>query len=127
MHADLLDFRKLTRIMTEVVILLQEKNILAEAQGKKFVKVGMIERHVKWPIEIKRVASIVRDDFYSKKLRQDIQEQGAFIAIVEREAQTAILINKEMKAFVSAVFGNDFWIKEVENNLNRSNFTAKIP
>jgi hypothetical protein len=53
-HSDLIDLRKLVKLMQDIVILLQEKNLLFEIQGKKdYVKVGEIERKLEWPIRIR--------------------------------------------------------------------------
>lgn len=44
-HSDLIDYRRQAKLMQDIVILAQEKNLLAEMQGKKkFIKVGEIER-----------------------------------------------------------------------------------
>ena len=42
--------------MQDIVILLQEKNLILEIQGRKnFVAVGEIERNLDWPILIKSI------------------------------------------------------------------------
>ena len=54
LHSDLIDERKRVRVMQDIVILVQEKNLLAEMQGKKnFILVGEIERQLDWPIRIR--------------------------------------------------------------------------
>ena len=41
LHADLLDIRKVVRVTQDIVILLQEKNLILEINGRKnFIKVG---------------------------------------------------------------------------------------
>ncbi len=53
-HSDLMDLRKIVRLKQDIIILLQEKNLLAEMQGKKnYIKVGEIERELDWPIRIR--------------------------------------------------------------------------
>ena len=53
-HSDLIDHRRLVKVMQDIVILLQEKNLMLEMQGKKnFKKVGEIERELDWPIRIR--------------------------------------------------------------------------
>ena len=54
------------------------------------------------------------EDYYSKKLRTEIDEHNAILSSIEKDFKTSQVIAKEMKAFVSAVFGNDGWIKLVE-------------
>ncbi len=53
-HSDLMDLRKIVRLKQDIIILLQEKNLLAEMQGKKnYIKVGEVERELDWPIRIR--------------------------------------------------------------------------
>ena len=53
-HSDLIDYRKKVKLTQDIVILLQEKNLLFELQGKKnFIKVGDIERKLDWPIRVR--------------------------------------------------------------------------
>lgn len=75
-HSDLMDMRKIVRLKQDIVILLQEKNLLAEMQGKKvYVKVGEIERELDWPIRIRhQFGPIDANDYYSRKLRAEIDQ-----------------------------------------------------
>ena len=116
LHSDLMDLRKLGRMLTDVVVLLQEKNLLAEMSGRKnYIKVGEIERELDWPMRLRdHFDPLDPDDYYSRKLRQEIDEQNAIVVAIEKDMQTHLLLNKEMKAFISAIFGNDGWIKIVE-------------
>ena len=53
LHADLFDMRKLVRPLNDIVILLQEKNLIAQMSGKKiYIEVGEIERQLDWPLRI---------------------------------------------------------------------------
>lgn len=61
--------------MNDIVILLQEKNLLIMMAGRKnYIEVGDIERQLDWPIRIKPAGHFDGDDFYSSKLRQEIDE-----------------------------------------------------
>jgi len=107
--------KKLTRVYNEIVVLLQEKNYLVEASGKKnFVKVGGIERQLGWTVQAKKPIVIDPNDFYSKKLRREIEEHETIIVANEKDNKLILVINKEMKAFISAIVGNDGWIKAAE-------------
>ena len=75
---------------------------------------GEIERQLDWPLRIRQAGPLDGDDFYSQKLRREIDEQNAVFVAVNQDEKTMIHINKEMKAFISAIFGNDGWIKLVE-------------
>lgn len=116
LHSDLIDARKITAVVQDIVILLQEKNLLAELQGQEdFIKVGEVERKLDWPIRIRsRYGPIDSKDYYSRKLRQEIDEENALYNFALRDMETNQIIAKEMKAFISAIFGNDGWIKLVE-------------
>ena len=116
LHSDLIDYRRLVRLMQDIVILLQEKNLLIEMRGgKNYTKVGEVERKVNWPIKIRsRFGPMDANDYYSRKLRSEIDDHNFLLVFIERDIQTNSLIAKEMKAFISAVFGNDGWIKLVE-------------
>ena len=85
-------------------------------QGKKnFVKVGEIERELDWPIRIRnQFGPIDANDYYSRKLRAEIDQQNAVFIMMQRDMATAVHMSKEMKAFISAVFGNDGWLRLVE-------------
>ena len=75
-HSDLIDHRKLVKVKQDIVILLQEKNLMLEMQGKKnFKKVGEIERQLDWPIRIRsQFGPIDAKDYYSRKLRAEIDQ-----------------------------------------------------
>ena len=78
-HSDLIDYRRVVRASQDVVILLQEKNLLLEMQGRKnFVKVGDIEGRLDWPIRIRsKYGPMDSKDYYSRKLRTEIDEHNA--------------------------------------------------
>ena len=83
--------------------------------GRNYTKVGDVERKVNWPIKIRsRFGPMDANDYYSRKLRSEIDDHNFLLVFIERDIQTNSLIAKEMKAFISAVFGNDGWIKLVE-------------
>lgn len=106
--------------MNEIVVLLQEKNMLMSVSGKKnFVKVGVIERQLAWPVNAKKPMVIDPNDFYSRKLRREIEEHKTIVIKIEKDAKVDIMLNKEMKAFISAIFGNDEWIRIAEAEWKR--------
>jgi hypothetical protein len=53
-------------------------------------------------------------DYYSSKLRAEIDEHNGLLYGIEKDTKTNEIIKREMKAFISAVFGNDGWIRLVE-------------
>jgi len=123
LHSDLIDLRRIIRVTQDVVILLQEKNLLFELQGHtNFILVGQIERQLDWPIRIRsRYGPIDAKDYYSRKLRTEIDEHNALLNSIEIDMETNETIASEMKAFISAVFGNDGWIKLVQARWLKAN------
>ena len=47
-------------------------------------------------------------------MRKEIDEQNAVLIMLERDQKTALELASSMKAFISAIFGNDGWIRLVE-------------
>ena len=87
LHSDLMDARKLTSVATDVVILLQEKNLLLEMQGaEEYISVGDIELRLDWPVRIRsRFGPMDDKDYYSQKLRTDIDEHNALLLGIVRD------------------------------------------
>ena len=82
---------------------------------KNFIKVGDIERRLDWPIRIRsKYGPLDAKDYYSRKLRHEIDEQNAVLNSIEEDILINQQISKEMKAFITAVFGNDGWVRLVE-------------
>ena len=53
-HSELISVRMKVRVAQDIVVLLQEKNLLAEMNGSKnFIKVGEIERQLDWPLRLR--------------------------------------------------------------------------
>ena len=68
LHSDLVTCRLKIRSMNDIVVLLQEKNLLAEMRGaKKYTVVGEIEAELDWPLRIKN--DFESKDFFSSELR----------------------------------------------------------
>lgn len=79
------------------------------------MKVGEIERQLEWPIRIRsQFGPLDAKDYYSSKLRAEIDEHNGLLYAIEKDTKTNETIKKEMKAFISAIFGNDGWIRLVE-------------
>ena len=98
------------RIIQEVVVLLQEKNLLDEVAGKKHIKVGEIERELNWPLSLKsKYGPMESNDYFSRKLRTQIDEYNAIVTMVIKDIKTNEVIKEEMIEFVSRVFGNRGW------------------
>ena len=90
-HSDLIDARRLVRVMGDIVILVQEKNLIFEMHGRKnFIKVGEIELKLDWPILIRsKFGPMDAKDYYSRKLRTEIDDNNALLRQIERDMQTS--------------------------------------
>ena len=91
-HSDLIDARRLNRVMGDIVILLQEKNLIYEMHGRKnFIKVGEIELKMDWPILIRsKYGPMDAKDYYSRKLRMEIDENNALLRQIEKDMKTSL-------------------------------------
>ena len=56
-------------------------------QGKaNFIKVGEIERQLEWPIRVRHeFGPIDAQDYYSRKLRTEIDQHNALLGCIERD------------------------------------------
>ena len=102
------------RIIQDVVVLLQEKNLLDEVAGaKNFVKVGEIERELNWPLSLKQKHDVEGGDYFSRKLRTQIDEYNAIVNMIVMDISLNEAIKDEMIEFISIMFGNKAWVKLV--------------
>ena len=62
-----------------------------EITGRKnFVKVGDIERELEWPIRVRsQYGPMDAEDYYSKKLRTEIDEHNAILSSIEKDFKTS--------------------------------------
>ena len=65
-------------------------------------------------------------DYYSRKLRTEIDEHNALLIQIEKDMESNESIKKSMKAFVSAIFGNDGWFRLVEARWLRAKQQRRI-
>ena len=70
-HSELIDVRLKVRTVQDIVVLLQEKHLLAEMNGSSnYIKVGEIEQKLDWPLRLRtKYGPLDAKDYYSKKLR----------------------------------------------------------
>ena len=103
------------------MILLQEKNLLAEMNGSiNFVKVGEIERELDWPLRLRtKYGPLDAKDYYSKKLRTQVDEHNAILANLSLDIKTNDTIREEMTKFVTGMFGHEAWHRVLEIRWNR--------
>lgn len=72
-HSSKFSANKVVKVCEDIVQLLQQKNLLNEFYGKKFVRVGDIELKVGYNMRVTR-AAIDGDDFLERKLITECDE-----------------------------------------------------
>ena len=115
LHSDLVGYQRIVRILQDVVVLLQEKNLLDEVRGAKdYIKVGEIEREVNWPLSLKqKYGPMEGNDYFSRKLRTQIDEYNAILHMIISDIESNEILKEEMIEFVSKMLGNEVWVKLV--------------
>ena len=88
--------------------------MLDEVAGKKHIKVGEIERELNWPLSLKqKYGPMEGNDYFSRKLRMQIDEYNAIVTMVVKDIKTNEAIKEEMIEFICLVFGNRGWVQLV--------------
>ena len=116
LHSDMVGITRKVRILQDVVVLLQEKNLLDEVANKKdYIKVGEIEQQLNWPLSLRqKYGSQENNDYFSKKLRTQIDEYNMIVSMIENDIAENHVIKTEMVEFITYVFGNRGWVNIVE-------------
>lgn len=70
--------------------------MLNEYYGRKFIKVGEIEKIVGYNMRVTR-SPIDDKDFFERKLMAEVSEGELVIEILEREMKTHLLVNEEFR------------------------------
>ena len=120
-HSELIDTRLKVRAVQDVVILLQEKNLLAELNGSSnYIKVGEIEREQDWPLRLRtKYGPLDAKDYYSKKLRTQVDEHNALLNNLTNDIKINDTIRVEMTKFVTGMFGHEAWYRMLEIRWHR--------
>lgn len=70
--------------MNDIVVLLQEKNLLAEMRGaKRYTVVGEIEAELDWPLRIRN--DFESKDFFSSELRMQIDQYNEVLRMLSSD------------------------------------------
>lgn len=99
------------RICEDIVHLLQQKNLLNEYYGRRFIKVGVIEEKLKYvPRDKHRISMLPQNkDGYRNYLALELEEHERVFEITDKESNNHLTICNEMRAFLNNVFGNPGW------------------
>lgn len=74
-------------MLYDIVVLAQEKNLLEEFYGgKKFVKVGVIEEELNYPLRVsEKYGSMEDNDYFTRRIRIQFDEHLACLNAVESD------------------------------------------
>ena len=94
-HSAIISTTQKLRILSDIVVLAQEKNLLDEYYGSKnFKKVGVIEAELGVPLRIaEKYGSMEDNDYFTRRMRIQFDEYLACMRIVEAD----IKLNEEAK------------------------------
>ena len=85
-----------------------------------FIKVGDIERELDWPLRLRtKYGPLDAKDYYSKKLRSQVDEHNSLLNNLEIDLETNEIIREDMKKFVSGIFGHEAWHRMLEIRWHR--------
>ena len=111
LHSNVVALGMKVRVLEDIVLLCQEKNLYLEATGAtNFVKVGVIEEQVDWALlNRNKYGSMKSKDYYSRKMAMQTVEYNTLFDMVTHDAATNDQIKKEMVQFINRMFGNAGW------------------
>lgn len=112
-HSKLVTCGMVVRVCEDIVKLLQQKNLMLEYQGKRFIKVGPIEEQVGYKMRVTRHPIDGSRDYFERKLEFEIDDGELVIQIAERELHTNNELSLEMTEWLSGIEGNPQWARLV--------------
>jgi hypothetical protein len=70
-HSNIITLSKQVRILSDIVVLAQEKNLLDEFYGVTgFKKVGIVEQELNFPLRVsERYGSMDDNDYFTRRVR----------------------------------------------------------
>ena len=94
---------------------------MAEMNGShNYIKVGDVERELDWPLRLRtKYGPLDAKDYYSKKLRLQVDEHNAILNNLEVDIETNEIIREDMKKFLSGIFGHEAWYRMLEIRWHR--------
>jgi hypothetical protein len=113
---------KKVRILSDIVVLAQEKNLLDEYYGVQgYKKVGKIEAELNYPLRVsERFGSMEDNDYFTKRVRVQFDEHMACLNAVETDMKITEEIRQLMEDFVSDRVGHRAWVNIAQHrNLRR--------
>lgn len=110
-HSAIISCTQKLRILSDIVVLAQEKNLLDEYYGSKtFKKVGVIEAELGYPLRIaERYGSMEDNDYFTRRMRVQFDEYLGCLGLVEFDMKTNDEIRDLMVAFMTERLGHNAW------------------
>lgn len=120
-HSAIISCVQKLRILADIVVLAQEKNLLDEYYGSKtYKKVGLIEAEMSYPLRIaERYGSMEDNDYFTRRMRIQFDEFLGCLGLVEFDMKTNDEIRNLMVAFISERFGHKAWAFIAQHKVTR--------
>ena len=113
-HSEIVCYTMKNRVCEEIVRLLQEKNLLAEHSGRKFIKVGVIETQLGYRVLAKdKYGPGVHKDYYMRKMALEVQEGYQVLEHLSNDCDIHEKISGEMRSFLTMAFDNPSWERQL--------------
>lgn len=74
LHSEIVCFTMKVRVCEDIVVLLQHKNLVAEYHGRRFIKVGLIEKELGIMMKIPKFDPGQQRDYETRKLLSEVNQ-----------------------------------------------------
>ena len=121
-HSTIISTTKKIKILSDIVVLCQEKNLLDEFFGiPGFKQVGIIEAELGFPLRIaEKYGSMEDNDYFTRRMRIQFDEYLACLNLVEFDLTTHEEMRFSMVDFISEMLGHTAWVQvAMQRNLRR--------
>jgi hypothetical protein len=102
-HSKIITAMKKVRILSDIVVLAQEKHLLEEFHGgRNFKKVGVIEAELNYPLRVsEKYGSMDDNDYFTRRVRIQFDEHLACLNAVESDLKCTEEIKQLMVPFLT--------------------------
>ena len=101
LHSEIVCFTMKVRVCEDIVVLLQHKNLVAEYHGRRYIKVGVIEKELGIMMKIPKFDPGQKRDFETRKLLNEVDKGGDVLEMLTRDTENDLKIGDEMRAFLT--------------------------
>jgi hypothetical protein len=120
-HSQIISVTQKLRIIADIVVLAQEKNLLDEYYGVPgFKKVGVVEAELGYPLRIAdKYGSMEDNDYFSRRMRIQFDEYLACLGIMEFDMKCNEEIKQLMIQLVTEKLGHSSWNQIAQHRQER--------